>query len=58
VIFSPLISISFVILQVIPVDKTGNLNMMYSFLKEHWRIAKWVALAVIFEIKVKQASNP
>ncbi|XP_062192181.1 tobamovirus multiplication protein 2A-like [Phragmites australis] len=36
--------------EVIPVDKTGNFDMMYSFLKENWRIAKWVALgAVIFE---------
>ncbi|BAF22955.1 tobamovirus multiplication protein 2A [Oryza sativa Japonica Group] len=35
---------------VIPVDKTGNFDMMYSFLKENWRIAKWVALgAVLFE---------
>jgi len=41
-------------LQVIPVDKTGNFDMMYSFLKENWRIAKWVALgAVIFEVKAK-----
>lgn len=36
--------------EVIPVDKTGNFDMMYSFLKENWRIAKWVALgAVVFE---------
>ncbi|AQK50709.1 Tobamovirus multiplication protein 2A [Zea mays] len=36
---------------VIPVDKTGNFDMMYSFLKENWRIAKWVALgAVVFEV--------
>ncbi|KAL6840769.1 hypothetical protein ACP4OV_029295 [Aristida adscensionis] len=36
--------------EVIPVDRTGNFEMMYSFLKENWRIAKWVALgAVIFE---------
>ncbi|XP_066383029.1 tobamovirus multiplication protein 2A-like [Miscanthus floridulus] len=36
--------------EVIPVDKTGNFDMMYSFLKENWRIAKWVAFgAVIFE---------
>jgi hypothetical protein len=41
-------------LQVIPVDKTGNFDMMYSFLKENWRIAKWVALgAVVFEVKNK-----
>uniref|UniRef100_A0A0E0AR32 Tobamovirus multiplication protein 2A n=1 Tax=Oryza glumipatula TaxID=40148 RepID=A0A0E0AR32_9ORYZ len=37
-------------MHVIPVDKTGNFDMMYSFLKENWRIAKWVALgAVLFE---------
>jgi len=36
--------------EVVPVDKTGNFDMMYNFLKENWRIAKWVALgAVIFE---------
>lgn len=36
--------------EVIPVDKTGNFDMMYSFLKDNWRIAKWVALgAVVFE---------
>lgn len=41
-------------LQVIPIDKTGNFDMMYSFLKENWRIAKWVALgAVVFEVKKK-----
>lgn len=35
---------------VIPVDKTGNFDMIYSFLKENWRTAKWVALgAVVFE---------
>jgi hypothetical protein len=35
---------------VIPVDKTGNFDMIYSFLKENWKIAKWVALgAVVFE---------
>lgn len=35
---------------VIPVDKTGNFDMIYSFLKENWRIAKWVALgSVVFE---------
>jgi len=42
---------------VVPVDKTGNFDMVYNFLKENWRIAKWVALgAVIFE--VKQLSIP
>ncbi|KAF8670060.1 hypothetical protein HU200_051252 [Digitaria exilis] len=36
--------------KVIPVDKTGNFDMVYNFLKENWKIAKWVALgAVIFE---------
>jgi hypothetical protein len=45
-------------LQVIPVDKTGNFDMMYSFLKENWRIAKWVALgAVVFEVK-KEIAKP
>ncbi|KAG8044794.1 hypothetical protein GUJ93_ZPchr0147g2918 [Zizania palustris] len=35
---------------IIPVDKTGNFDMMYGFLKDNWRIAKWVALgAVLFE---------
>ena len=29
--------------------------MIYSFLKENWKIAKWVALgAVVFEVKVEQ----
>ncbi|GJN39610.1 hypothetical protein PR202_gb28739 [Eleusine coracana subsp. coracana] len=36
--------------EVIPDDRTGNFDMMYNFLKENWRIVKWVALgAVIFE---------
>ncbi|KAJ1267389.1 hypothetical protein BS78_07G052500 [Paspalum vaginatum] len=36
--------------EVIPVDKTGNFDMIYGFLKENWRIAKWVTLgAVVFE---------
>lgn len=35
---------------VIPADKTGDFDMMYDFLKENWKIAKWVALgAVILE---------
>ena len=43
------------IVQVIPVDKTGNFDMIYSFLKENWRTAKWVALgAVVFEVKAEQ----
>ena len=32
--------------------------MMYSFLKENWRIAKWVALgAVLFEVKVDNSKR-
>ncbi|KAG8046554.1 hypothetical protein GUJ93_ZPchr0008g11578 [Zizania palustris] len=31
----------------IPVDTTGNFDMMYSFLKDNWRIAKWIALGVV-----------
>jgi hypothetical protein len=42
-------------MQVIPIDKTGNFDMIYSFLKENWKIAKWVALgAVVFEVKWEQ----
>ncbi|XP_020094500.1 tobamovirus multiplication protein 2A-like [Ananas comosus] len=34
----------------IPDDKTGNFNRIYGFLKDNWKIAKWVALgAVILE---------
>ncbi|KAL3330957.1 hypothetical protein AABB24_034658 [Solanum stoloniferum] len=34
----------------IPRDKTGNFEMIYDFLDDHWKIIKWVALgAVIFE---------
>ncbi|KAL0446332.1 UNVERIFIED_CONTAM: Tobamovirus multiplication protein 2A [Sesamum latifolium] len=34
----------------IPDDKTGNFDMMYEFLENHWKIIKWVALgAVILE---------
>ncbi|XP_010933519.1 tobamovirus multiplication protein 2A [Elaeis guineensis] len=34
----------------IPADKTGDFDMMYGFLKENWKIAKWVVLgAVILE---------
>ncbi|KAF9625862.1 hypothetical protein IFM89_027639 [Coptis chinensis] len=37
----------------IPTDKTGDFEMIYSFLKENWKIAKWVALgAVILEALV------
>eukprot|EP00262_Sarcandra_glabra_P021222 TRINITY_DN883_c0_g1_i1.p1 TRINITY_DN883_c0_g1~~TRINITY_DN883_c0_g1_i1.p1 ORF type:complete len:282 (+),score=32.61 TRINITY_DN883_c0_g1_i1:112-957(+) len=39
--------------EVIPVDKTGDFDMIYSFLKSNWKIAKWVALgAVILEALV------
>ncbi|GMN30755.1 hypothetical protein TIFTF001_002945 [Ficus carica] len=31
----------------IPTDKTGNFNMIYAFLKEHWKIVRWVALGVV-----------
>ena len=48
-------SLVLIIVQVIPVDKTGNFDMIYSFLKENWKIAKWFALgAVVFEVKVEQ----
>ncbi|ONK56018.1 uncharacterized protein A4U43_C10F3290 [Asparagus officinalis] len=34
----------------IPVDKTGNFEMMYDFLEGNWKIVKWVALgAVVLE---------
>uniref|UniRef100_A0A1D1XVJ9 CD82 antigen n=1 Tax=Anthurium amnicola TaxID=1678845 RepID=A0A1D1XVJ9_9ARAE len=37
----------------IPADKTGDFNMIYNFLKENWKIIKWVALgAVILEALV------
>ncbi|EHA8589379.1 putative Tobamovirus multiplication protein [Cocos nucifera] len=33
-----------------PADKTGDFDMIYSFFKKNWKIAKWVALgAVILE---------
>ncbi|CAA2996981.1 tobamovirus multiplication 2A [Olea europaea subsp. europaea] len=34
-------------LQEIPTDKTGNFDMMYAFLENHWKIIKWVALGVV-----------
>ncbi|WOL05600.1 tobamovirus multiplication protein 2A [Canna indica] len=38
---------------IIPVDKTGNFDMIYDFLEKNWKIAKWVALGVvIFETLV------
>ncbi|KAF5477713.1 hypothetical protein F2P56_004330 [Juglans regia] len=34
----------------IPTDRTGDFDMIYAFLKEHWTIIKWVALgAVVLE---------
>nr|CAD1820775.1 unnamed protein product [Ananas comosus var. bracteatus] len=34
----------------IPADKTGDFEMIYTFLKDNWKIAKWVALgAVVLE---------
>ncbi|KAG1362074.1 putative Tobamovirus multiplication protein [Cocos nucifera] len=40
------------VFQLIPADKTGDFDMMYGFLMENWKIAKWVALgAVILEMK-------
>jgi len=34
----------------IPTDSTGDFDMIYAFLKENWKIAKWVALgAVVLE---------
>ncbi|KAK4758281.1 hypothetical protein SAY87_019582 [Trapa incisa] len=31
----------------IPTDKTGDFDMIYDFLKEHWDILKWVALGIV-----------
>lgn len=31
----------------IPDDKTGDFDMIYSFLEHNWKIAKWVALGVV-----------
>ncbi|KAJ6845577.1 tobamovirus multiplication protein 2A [Iris pallida] len=52
--------------ELIPADKTGNFDTIYDFLKENWKIAKWVALgAVILEalvfllaIAVRAANQP
>ncbi|KAJ6822061.1 tobamovirus multiplication protein 2A [Iris pallida] len=33
--------------ELIPADKTGNFDTIYDFLKENWKIAKWVALGVV-----------
>ncbi|XP_031483674.1 tobamovirus multiplication protein 2A-like [Nymphaea colorata] len=32
---------------VIPTDSTGDFDMIYDFIEEHWNIAKWVALGVV-----------
>ncbi|XP_072974057.1 tobamovirus multiplication protein 2A-like [Typha angustifolia] len=31
----------------IPADKTGDFDMIYNFLNENWKIAKWVALGAV-----------
>ncbi|GAB4834683.1 Tobamovirus multiplication protein 2A [Ancistrocladus abbreviatus] len=31
----------------IPADKTGDFDMIYAFLKEHWDIVKWVGLGIV-----------
>ncbi|CAN1173748.1 Tobamovirus multiplication protein 2A [Linum perenne] len=31
----------------LPVDKTGNFDMIYGFLNENWEIIKWVALGIV-----------
>ncbi|GMI71748.1 tobamovirus multiplication 2A [Hibiscus trionum] len=31
----------------LPADKTGYFDMIYHFLKEHWIIARWVALGIV-----------
>lgn len=42
----------FLSMQAIPADKTGDFEMIYTFLKDNWKIAKWVALgAVVLEVK-------
>ncbi|OVA14832.1 Tetraspanin/Peripherin [Macleaya cordata] len=33
--------------EAIPADKTGDFDMIYSFLEDNWKIAKWVALGVV-----------
>ncbi|GLU05452.1 hypothetical protein SLE2022_225530 [Rubroshorea leprosula] len=50
----------------LPTDKTGDFDMIYEFLKEHWHIVRWVALgalvleALIFflAIVVRAANRP
>ncbi|KAK2985046.1 hypothetical protein RJ640_016966 [Escallonia rubra] len=42
----------------IPTDKTGDFDMIYDFLEEHWKIVKWVALgAVILESSLSRDEN-
>lgn len=37
----------------IPMDKTGNFDMIYDFLEDHWDIVRWVSLgAVVLEALV------
>ncbi|PON43388.1 Tetraspanin/Peripherin [Trema orientale] len=37
----------------IPTDKTGDFDKIYAFLKENWKIARWVALgAVVLEVSM------
>ncbi|URD94877.1 tetraspanin family [Musa troglodytarum] len=31
----------------VPDDKTGNFDIIYDFLEDNWKIAKWVALGVV-----------
>ncbi|KAF8032775.1 hypothetical protein BT93_D1616 [Corymbia citriodora subsp. variegata] len=31
----------------LPTDKTGDFDVIYDFLKEHWTIVRWVALGVV-----------
>ncbi|KAJ8774491.1 hypothetical protein K2173_016937 [Erythroxylum novogranatense] len=31
----------------LPVDKTGDFDMIFNFLRENWRIVKWVALGIV-----------
>ncbi|KAF5735451.1 tobamovirus multiplication protein 2A-like [Tripterygium wilfordii] len=31
----------------LPIDKTGDFDMTYHFLRENWKIVKWVALGVV-----------
>ncbi|KAJ8754340.1 hypothetical protein K2173_002791 [Erythroxylum novogranatense] len=31
----------------LPVDKTGDFDMIFNFLRENWKIVKWVALGIV-----------